>query len=534
MKVVIAEPIHAAGIDVLKSQQGWDIVVSNASEYEKHLADADALLAARGAKITAAQIEKGRKLKVIAYPGVGSDFVDLDAATAAGILVMNSPGESAVSVAEHTLGLMLALARSIPQAIASTKGGKWEGKRFLGTELRGKTLGVIGLGIIGREVVRRARAFEMKILANDPYVNPQTAADLRVTLVDLDELYAKSDYITLHVALTTQTMGMLSDEAFAKMKNHVRIVNCARGELVDPAALKSALESGKVAGAALDVLQTEPPEAGEPLLKMDQVLATPHIGGSTEEAQELISVRLAEHLVEYLEHGIAINAVNVPAMSEEAHRAIAPYTALAERLGVFAANMAAGNPKQVRIAYHGNLSSQSLTSKNSHLMRNAAMAGVLSRSSERKVNVVNALKFAELRGVTFAERFERPTGHLDTIRIEIETDKGVTTVEGAIIMDHPRLIAIDNIRCEAPLEGHLIVLRNEDVPGVLGFAGAVTGKNNINIASLSVGRQEPPPPAGTTRMAVVIIETDNTVPESVLSQFLENKAVRMAKVVEFR
>ena len=534
MKVVIAESIHTAGIEVLRSQPGWEIVVSNGSEYEKHLADADALLAARGAKVTAAQIEKAKKLKVIAFPGVGSDFVDLNAATAAGILVMNSPGESAVSVAEHTLGLMLALARSIPQAIASTKSGKWEGKRFLGTELRGKTLGVLGLGIIGREVVRRARAFEMKILANDPYVNPQTAGDLHVTLVDLDEIYAKSDFLTLHVALTTQTMGMLSDEAFAKMKSGVRIVNCARGELVDPAALRSAIESGKVAGAALDVMQTEPPEASEPLLRMDQVLATPHIGGSTEEAQELISIRLAEHLVEYLKDGIAINALNVPAMSEEAHRAIAPFTGLSERLGAFAANIAMGNPKQMRIAYHGSLSSQSLTSKNSHLMRNAALAGVLSRSSARTVNLVNALKLAELRGVTFAERFERPTGHLDTIRIELETDKGVTTVEGAIVMDRPRLLAVDGIRCEAPLEGHLIFLRNEDVPGVLGFAGVVTGKNNVNISSLSVGRQDPPPSAGTPRLAVIVIETDHSVGESVLAQFLENKAVRMAKTVEFR
>jgi D-3-phosphoglycerate dehydrogenase len=534
MKIVIAEPIHAAGIEVLKSQPGWNVIVSSPTEYEKHLAEADALLASPAAKVTAAQIEQAKKLKVIAFPGVGVDFVDLDAATAAGVLVMNSPGESAVSVAEHTMGLMLALARSIPQAIASTRRGKWEGARFLGTELRGKTLGVLGLGVIGREVVRRARAFEMKILANDPYVNPQTATDLRVSLVPLDELYAKSDYITLHVALTTETMGMLSDDEFAKMKRGVRIVNCARGELIDSAALRRAIESGKVAGAALDVLQTEPPEAGEPLLAMEQVFATPHIGGSTEEAQELVSVRLAEHLIEYLEHGIAINAVNVPAMGEEAYRAIAPYAALGERLGTFAAHIAPGNPKLVRIVYHGDLTSQNLTPQNSHLVRNASLAGVLSRSSTRPVNAVNALKIAGLRGVGFAERFERPTGHLDSVRIELETDKGVTTVEGAIILGHPRLLAVDDIRCEAPLEGHLVVLRHEDVPGVLGHVGAVTGKNNVNIASLSMGRQDSTEKPGVPRIGVMVIETDQPVNDAALTQLLENRAIKTAKWVEFR
>jgi D-3-phosphoglycerate dehydrogenase len=529
MKIVIAEPLHPAGIEVLKAQPGWEILVSNAKEYEQHLADADVLLASRAATVTAVQIEKAKKLKVIAFPGTGTDFVDLDAATAAGILVMNMPGESAVAVAEHTMGLMLAMARQIPQAIASTKGGKWEGKRFLGTELRRKTLGIMGLGGIGREVVRRARAFEMKIIANDPYVNSETAADLGVTLVSRDELYAQSDYITLHVALTTETLGLLNDAAFSKMKNGVRIVNCARGELIDVGALKRAIESGKVAGAALDVLQTEPPEAGEPLLAMDQVLATPHIGGSTEEAQELIGVRLAEHLVEYLNEGVAVNAVNVPAMSEDAYRAVAPYVALAERLGTFAAHVATGNPRLVRLVYHGAMRPQ-----NTRLIRNAGLAGVLSRSVARQANVVNALKIASDRGLSYAERYERPTGHTDTIRIELETDKGVTTVEGAIVLDRPRLMAVDGIRCEAPLSGHLMYLTNEDVPGVLGYIGAVTGRNGVNIATLSLGRQDKPERPGEPLIAVIVIETDQEIPEPVIAQLLENKAIRVARPVEFR
>jgi D-3-phosphoglycerate dehydrogenase len=529
MKIVIAEPLHAAGIDQLKGQPGWEVVVSNAQEFESHLADADALLASPDTKITAAIIEKARKLKVIASPTVAVDFIDVDAATTAGILVMNAPGESAVSVAEHTLALMLALARRIPQATAATKAGTWDGKRFLGTELRGKTLGVIGLGSIGREVVRRARAFEMKILANDPYVNSQAAQDLRVTLVSRDELYAKSDFITLHVALTTETMFMLSDEAFAKMKHGVRIVNCARGELIDPEALKHAIESGRVAGAALDVFQTEPPAAGEPLLKLDEVLATPHIGGSTEEAQVLAGVHLAEHIIEYLENGIAVNAVNVPVMSEEAFRAVAPFVTLAERLGTFAAHMATGNPKLVRIVYHGSIAPQ-----NTQMIRNAGLAGVLSRSMARRANVVNALKIAEDRGLNFAERFERPTGGRDSIRVELETDKGVTVAEGIVARDRPRLLSLDDIRVEAVLEGHLLVLRNEDVPGVLGYVGNILGKNNVNIATLAIGRQDAPERPGDPLIAMIVIKTDQMVADSVLNELLSNTAMKTAKSVEFR
>jgi D-3-phosphoglycerate dehydrogenase len=527
MKILVAEPLHSAGIELLQAQPGWEVVLSNPKEFVKHLADADALLASRTGKVTAAHIQQAKKLRVIAAPGAGTDFVDLEAATAAGILVMNLPGESAVAVAEHTLGLMLALARRIPQAIDSVRRGKWE--TFLGTELRRKTLGVIGLGSIGREVVRRARAFQMRIIANDPYVNPQTASDLGVTLVTRDSLYEQSDYITLHVALTTETLGMLNEAAFARMKPGVRIVNCARGELIDAEALREAISSGKVAGAALDVFQTEPPKAGEPLLQMEQVIATPHIGGSTEEAQEMIAVHLAENLIEYLRDGVAVNAVNVPAMTQEGYRAVAPYVGLAERLGNFAAHIADGNPKLVRLIYHGQLQPQ-----NTHLIRNAGLAGVLSRSLAHSANLVNAPKLAADRGLNYAERFERPAGHMDTIRLELETDKGLTAVEGAIVLDRPRLLAVNDTRCEAPLAGHLMFMTNDDVPGVLGFIGAVAGRNGINIATLSVGRRDKPEREGEPRLAVIVMETDQPVDDSFVAQLLENKAIRTARPVEFR
>ncbi|MGH9647378.1 MAG: hydroxyacid dehydrogenase [Bryobacteraceae bacterium] len=310
MKILVAEPLAAAGIELLKAQPGWDIVISNPKEYAQHLADADALFVRSAVKVNADVLALAPKLRVIGRAGVGVDNVDLPAATAAGVLDMNTPGGNAVAVAEHTLGLMLCMARSIPQAIASTKSGKWEKKKFMGAELRGKTLGILGLGYIGQEVVKRARGFEMKIIACDPYANPKIAADLGVSLVSLDDLYAQSDYITLHLAITTETNKMLNDAAFAKMKPGVRVVNCARGELVDGEALARAIQSGKVAGAAIDVFETEPPPAGDPLLALETVLATPHIGGSTGEAQEIVGVRIVEQVVEYLQRGIAVNAVN--------------------------------------------------------------------------------------------------------------------------------------------------------------------------------------------------------------------------------
>jgi len=298
MNILIAEPMPAAGVELLTPQPGWNVIVSNPDEYREHLPHADALIVRNEVKVDAELLALAPQLKVIGKAGTGAENIDIEAATAAGVLVMNTPGGNAVSVAEHTLGLMVALARSIPQAANSTKSGNWGKVTYVGTELRGKTLGVVGLGSIGQEVVRRARAFEMKVIATDPYVNSQSAADLGATLKPLSDLFAQSDYITLHVALTLETFALLNTAAFAKMKKGVRIVNCARGELVDGEALRKAIESGKVAGAALDVFQTEPPDSSEPLLKLDQVIATPHIGGATEEAQETVGVQIAEQIVQ--------------------------------------------------------------------------------------------------------------------------------------------------------------------------------------------------------------------------------------------
>ena len=528
MTVLVAEPLAEAAVALLKSQPGWNTIVSSPKEYSNHLAEADALIVRSAVQVNQSVLDKAPRLRVIGRAGVGVDNVDLEAATAAGVLVMNTPGGNSISVAEHTLALMLAMARHIPEATQSTTGGKWEKKKFMGSELRGKALGIVGLGSIGREVVKRARAFEMRVQAYDPYVTAQIAKDLGVALVDLPTLYAESDYITLHVALTPETDHMLSHEAFAQMKPGVRIVNCARGELVDDEALRQAIDSGKVGSAALDVFAVEPPPAGYALFAGSKVLATPHIGGSTEEAQEIVGVRIAEQIVEYLKNGVALNAVNMPAISPEQYRTLGPYINVAERLGNFAAYLAAGHTKTVRLAYFGRIGEN-----NTNLLRNAGLAGVLKRSVSERANLINAMQIAGQRGWNLAERHEARSGPTDSIRLELETDCGVTVVEGAVLLGKPRLIQVDGIYCEAPLSGHLIFMKNQDVPGVIGHVGTVLGRNQINIANFSLGRREVPAAPGEPLEAVAVVSTDDVVPERVLQQLRENPAVKLARSVEF-
>jgi D-3-phosphoglycerate dehydrogenase len=522
MNILIAEPMAAAGIELFQAQRGWNIIVSSPKEYTAHLAEADALVVRSAVQVTTEVLKKAPRLRVIGRAGVGVDNVDLDAATAAGVLVMNTPGGNAVSVAEHTLALMLSMARYIPQATVSTKAGKWEKKKFLGNELRGKTLGIVGLGSVGREVVKRARAFDMQLAAFDPFVTSQIAEDLGVSLVQLPELYAKSDYISLHVGLTPATEGMLCASAFSQMKNGVRIVNCARGELIVDADLKAAIESGKVASAAIDVFTVEPTNAEYSLFAVEQIVATPHIAGSTEEAQEIVGVRIAEQMVEYLKNGVAINAVNMPALSPEQYRAMGPFIEVAERLGIFAAHLAEGNPEALRLTYYGRIASG-----NTSLLRNSGLAGALRLSTSPRANLVNAMQIASERGWAVSETHDTRGGRTDLIHLELVTNSGTTVVEGSSLSDKPRLLFLDGIYCEAPLAGHLVCMKNRDVPGVIGHVGNVLGRNQINIANFSLGRRE------DLHEAIAVVTTDNEVSEKVLLELKENPAVIVAKSVEF-
>lgn len=515
-----------AAVELLQKQQGWNIVVSNPKEYEPHLADCDALIVRSAVKVKTETLAKAPKLRVVGRAGVGVDNVDLPAATAAGVLVMNTPGGNAVSVAEHTLAMMLGLARSVAEASASTRSGKWEKKKFLGNELRGKTLGVVGLGNIGQEVVRRARGFEMRIVASDPYVSQQTAQDLGVTLTDIATLFAEADYISLHVGLTPETRGMVNAESIAKMKDGVRIINCARGELIDSKALSDALASGKVGGAGLDVFDPEPLPADHPLLSAPNLIATPHIAGSTEEAQEIVGIRIVEQLIEYLSNGVAINAVNMPAVSPEQYKAVSPYITLASRLGKFAAHVAEGNPKSVRVAYSGRIAEM-----NTNLLRNSAVAGVLSRGLATRVNLVNAMQLAAERNITVSESHEPRNAPMDLISIEFETEQGVTSISGTVILDKPRLTSINGIQVETQLAGRVVYMQNYDVPGVIGHVGSVLGRNSINIANFSLGREEGVAAAGKPLRAVAVVEVDGEVADAVLSELKQNPAVRLAVTV---
>ena len=525
MKILVADKLSPAGIELLQAQPDCDVIISNPKEFHEHLADAEGLLVRSAAKAPREVIEKAPKLRAIGRAGIGVDNIDLEAATEAGIIVMNTPGGSSVSVAEHTFALMLSMARSIHQACASMKSGKWEKKRFLGTELRGKTLGVIGLGSIGRELVMRARAFEMRVVAYDPYVSKQWAEDLNIELVNLPELLSDSHYISLHVALTAETRHMISRDQIARMRDGVRIVNCARGGIIDEEALKEALESGKVAGAGLDVFENEPPDQN-PLMGLEGLIATPHIAGSTGEAQEIVGIRIAEQVVEYLRNGVVINAVNMPAISPEQYRLLNPYVELAERLGTFAAHVARGNPKTVRLVYQ-----DQFAEGNTHLIRNGGLAGVLNTFLSQKVNIVNSMQVAAHRGLSVAERHDKQSSHTNSIRLELETDTGVTKVAGAVVLGKPRLIQIDGIYCEATLSGNLIYLRNKDVPGVIGHVGTVLGNNGVNIANFSLGRQDNPPVPGEPLEAIAVVETDGTVQDQVLEELGKMPAVLLARSV---
>ncbi len=528
MNILIADPVSPAALAVLQAEPGWNVIVSSPKEFTAHLATADAMVVRSGVKVTSAVLEQAPNLRVIGRAGVGVDNVEIDAATARGIVVMNTPGGNANSVAEHTLALMLSLARAIVQASISTTSGKWEKKKFLGNEIGGKTLGVIGLGNIGMQVALRARPFGMKIIAYDPFVSRETAQDRGVEMVELDDLFAASDFITLHLSLTPQTHHLLRKETFEKMKTGVRIVNCARGELIDPEALDEALRSGKVAGAALDVFSPEPPPPDLSLLRHQNLIATPHIGGSTEEAQETVGIRIAEQVRDYLKGGVVTNAVNMPSITAEQYGSLRPYLDLAERLGSFVAQIVTAPPKRLKIVYSGNFGET-----NTSLLRNAALAGVLNRFLSQKANLINATQVAAGRGLAVSETRQARSRSSDALSLTLETEGGQRQVDGTVFAEtSPRLISVDGIFVETPLCGHMVFMKNNDVPGVIGRVGTILGDNKINIADFSLGRRENHQTPGGPAEAVAVVRIDEPLPKKVLDQLEKLPAVNFAKPVE--
>ena len=525
MKIVLAEKVSPATLAVFAAEPGWEVLTHDKlpNGLAAALADADALVVRSAVQVDDALMEKAPKLRVIGRAGVGVDNIDAEAATRRGIVVMNTPGANAVAVAELTIGLMLALARKLPAANSTMHAGKWEKKSLQGAELRGKTLGILGLGRIGLEVARRAKGFGLEIVGCDPFVSAAVARENGIKLVTLDELIAGSDYVTLHVGLTTQTAGVINAKSLAAMKKGVRIINCARGELVDDAALVEALKSGQVAGAALDVFVEEPAK-NSPYAELDNVILTPHIAGSTAEAQEAVGVQIAMQVREYLKLGVVQNAVNLPSLSHEEYVVLAPYIDLAGRLGSFLAQTGKGGIEAIDLVYGG-----SLAEAKTDLVRNAAIEGLLQGSEN--VNRINAAAVAQERGIRVHEEKQETHrgGAASVLTVELHTGAGSSRASATVLHgEQPRLLEFDSIDIETPLEGNLLVCRNLDVPGVIGRIGTILGEHGVNIANFALGRQR----SGVKPVkALAVVQVDAPVSGAVLDDLARIEALLEARPV---
>jgi D-3-phosphoglycerate dehydrogenase len=542
MKIVLAEKVSPATLAVFQQEPGWQIITPDQIKngLAAELADADALVVRSAVQVDADLLKSAPKLRVIGRAGVGVDNIDTDAATHRGIVVMNTPGANAVAVAELTLGLMISMARSIPRANASMHAAKWDKKSLQGQELRGKTLGIVGLGRIGLEVARRASAFGMDLIGYDPFIAPVIARENAVTLVPIDEIFKSSDYLTLHVGLTTQTEGLINSTSLAIMKKGVRIINCARGELIVEAALAEALKSGHVAGAALDVFHQEPLKDSA-FFGIDNVLLSPHIAGATDEAQEAIGIQLAMQVRDYLKLGVVQNAVNLPSLSHEEYIEVAPYIEMAERLGSFLSHSIptssqTANLENIQITYSGRIA----TGK-TDLIRNAAIAGIFADSEV--VNRINAAAIAQERGIRIQEdKKEFTTGGAGSVlKLTLHSSEGDTSASATVLHGtSPRLLTYDGIDIEAPLHGTLVAIRNHDVPGVIGRIGTILGENSLNIANFALGRAaDPARPAHLQRipqgqaLAVVQIDVPNAAAATAAIEALRKvEAIASVRLIE--
>jgi D-3-phosphoglycerate dehydrogenase len=511
-RVLLTDPLGPEGLARLREQPELEIEARPGlapAELREAIRGCHALIIRSGTRVTADVLANADALRVIGRAGIGVDNVDVDAATKRGIVVMNTPGGSNVTTAEHAITLLLALARNVPQAAAAVRAGRWERSRWIGTEVCNKLLGIIGLGNVGAIVAERALGLCMKVIAFDPFVTPEAAARLRVELVRLDDLYARADFITLHTPLTPETRGLLGADAFARMRRGVRIVNCARGGIIDEEALAAAIRSGQVAGAALDVLAEEPPPAGHPLLALEQVICTPHLGASTGEAQTNVAVAIAQQVADFLCRGIIQSAVNVPSLSPEVLQVLRPYLLLAEKLGALQPQINPEPPLEVTVQASGEVAEREIRSLTAAVLR-----GLLGQLLESTVNFVNAPAIARERGIKVIEsRAPHTSDYLNALAVRVRTASRTTVLEGAVFgAGTVRLTKIDGFRMEAVPEGHILMLHNRDVPGVVGRVGTLLGESGINIAGIELGRER------VGGMALSLIHVDEPVPLDVLTR----------------
>ncbi|MGD8343917.1 MAG: phosphoglycerate dehydrogenase, partial [Desulfobacterales bacterium] len=503
-----------AGIKMFESEPGFEVDVNTGLEpdaLKAIIGDYDALVIRSATKVTEDLLEAAKNLKVIGRAGIGLDNVDIPAATKRGALVMNTPTGNVITTAEHTIAMMMALTRNIPWGTATLKDGKWEKKKLQGRELYNKVLGVIGFGKIGSIVADRARGLKMQVIVHDPYIPAETIEKAGFEPVSVEDLYARSDYITVHVPKLKDTVGLLDKKAFDQMKDGVMIINCARGGIVSEADLNDALKSGKVAGAALDVFETEPPGVC-PLFEIDRVICTPHLGASTLEAQTNVAVMVAEQIIAYLRDGTVINAVNVPAVSSDLLEKLNPYLTLADRMGCLLAQLSQGAIKEVLIEYAGDFDELDLSP-----VTTAVLKGLMTPMIKDDVNFVNAQVLAKERGIKVTEsKIAESEEYINIVTVKAVSDKDVNFVAGTIFgRKNPRVVHINNFRLELEPAHRFILIHNHDKPGAIGSIGTLLGDNRINISRMRVGQEE-----GSDK-TMIFLRTDTPIPEDVIEKIRE-------------
>lgn len=524
-KILVSDQLSEEGLKVLRVVKDFQVDVKTdlkPDALKEIIGDYDALVVRSATKVTGDIISSAKKLKYIGRAGVGLDNVDLEAATQKGIIAMNTPAGNTISTAEHTFSMILSLSRNIPQANASMKKGEWKRSKFMGVELYGKTLGIVGFGRIGSEVARRAIAFGMKILAFDPFLSKEVAESMGVEVAELPEVLRGSDYITVHTPLTDETRHLISHKEFSIMKKGVRLVNCARGGIIDEAALMEAVKSGVVSGAALDVFEAEPLAADSPLLKLDNVIITPHLGASTQEAQVNVAIEVAEIIRDALLGAGVRNAANYPCLEAEICKILNPYINLGEKLGMFTAQFVEGRFQEITITYSGEITAHNLTPVTMSIVK-----GVLSPILKETVNFVNAVSLAKERGIRLRESKSLQEGEfVNLIELEIKTDKETKAVAGTLAANkQPRIVKIDEYYVELSPVGEMVFIQNWDKPGLVGSLGTLLGKLNINIAAMTFGRDRP------DGKAINVLNVDSPISPDILEKVRKLENILIAKVI---
>jgi len=523
MKILVADPVAEEGIKALKAQAEVDVKIGlKPDELKKIIGDYEALVVRSETKATADIIQAGKKLQVIARAGVGLDNIDVEAATRQGVVVVNAPTGNTIAAAEHTMAMMLALARHIPQANAKLKSGAWQRKDYMGVELRGKTLGIMGLGNVGSEVARRAQAFNMRLLGYDPFVSADYARNLGVELVPMQKLLKESDFITLHLPLTSQTKGLIGAKELNAVKPTVRIINCARGGLIDEEALLKAVEAGKVAGCAVDVFIKEP-VTDSVLFQHEKIIVTPHLGASTTEAQTSVALEVAEQVMAVLKGQPAKYAVNAPQIPAELLSVLAPFMQVASTLGSLARQLMEGQIKSIRIRYNGEIASYDTAA-----LKASVIGGLLEGISEERINFINATIIATQRGIKIIEQKETECeNYASMITLEAVTDAGTTIVAGTVLRGETHIVRVDDFWVDIlPTGGYFLFSDHRDRPGLIGAVGTITGQADINISSMLLARLKP------RGQALMILALDEPLPEKQIQEILDLEDVHTAKVVK--